>query len=363
MGTEVMFVTIDASQTGGIERSLANLLPDLHDGGASRVTLVSCFGDPRRAQFSYGDVPTRYLSGRKSDFITGGRWRKLRDYALLAFNIARLRVATYDRIVAVYPVIALLLLVFHPRMSRRIYAWEHSQPDAHSALLNLLRRRFYARLGGLIVLTERQRQAFHGLVGRISVLPNASKPLGVVHRARGNRPWHIIGVGRLSPEKGFDRLLTALGRLRDTRTDWTAMIYGDGPCAGALKAQIAALGLAAHVSLHEGVNDPQEIYGQADITAVCSRSEVFGMVIIESMSVGVPIIAYDGGEGPRDLIRHGIDGHLVADGNADELCKGLQRLMDDPAYYARLAAAGLETSQAYMADHLVRRWRQELSHD
>lgn len=359
----VLFVTMDASQTGGIERSLSNLLPHIDHDGTWRVSLASCFGAPERARFDYGSVPVTYLTNGASDFITGSRLRKLRDYLRLAVAIMRLPLRGVDRIVSVYPVITLLLLLFHPHLRSRIRAWEHSQPDAHSGLLNRLRRRWYAKLGGVIVLTDRQRRAFEGHADRIRVIPNALKPLDVVHQPRRDEPWHIVGVGRLSPEKGFDRLIEVLAELGSTRSDWRATIFGDGPERSSLAKLIDERGMTGRIAIRGGVQDPQEIYGRADITAVCSRSEVFGMVIVESMSIGAPVIAYDGGEGPRDLISSGSNGLLVPDGDLAAFRDGLVQLMEDGDLYDRIRQSGMGTADSYSVSLLSATWREELSRD
>ena len=354
---KIAFVTMDASQTGGIERSLSNLLPPLDGLQSYNVSLLSCFGNSKRAIFGYGDVPVVYLSAGRSDFISGSLIRKVIQYIILAVIIARLKLRRFDKIVSVYPVVTILLVLFHWRSGAKIYAWEHSQIDAHSELLRWLRKKMYPRLGGVIVLTERQREVSLDLNRNITIIPNGVSPLYVNHKQRQFEPWRIVGVGRLSQEKGFDRFIKVLEKLGHQRSDWVAEIFGDGPLREILNNKIELSGLSDRVFLRGVADNPQRIYGRADITAVTSRSEVFGMVIIESMSVGVPVIAYDAGEGPRDLIRNGIDGVLITDGDEDAFCLGLQKLMNEKSYYQQISDSGKTVSKRYEIDTIVMLWK------
>lgn len=363
MKIKTLFVTIDASQTGGIERSLSNLLPKLNGYRNLEITLISCFGDSVKAKFKYPRVNVQYIGIGSCDFINGKILAKLYNYFLLAFRIFKIDLKSFDRIVSVYPVITILMILLHPGQISKIYSWEHSQMNAHSFLLNFLRKKLYIGIKALLVLTEQQRVSFESISKRICIIPNAFQPLQLPQKAYKTKTWNIVGIGRLSPEKGFDRFISTLAELKKSRIDWEASICGEGFCRPLLERQIVELGLTNHIRLRGEVDNPLSIYGSADITAICSRSEVFGMVILESMSAGVPVISYDAGEGPRDLITSGKDGILIEDGNKQAFCDGLKQLMENTDYYNSLVHGGHVKSDQYRVERILEIWYQELKNE
>jgi glycosyltransferase involved in cell wall biosynthesis len=85
----------------------------------------------------------------------------------------------------------------------------------------------------------------------------------------------------------------------------------------------------------------RDFYAGLDVFALPSRSDSFGLVLLEAWANGVPNVAYRAG-GPADLIRHGQDGLLVRCGDADGLAAALDRLIDEPRLRQTLGAAGRE---------------------
>lgn len=133
-------------------------------------------------------------------------------------------------------------------------------------------------------------------------------------------PLRLAAVGRLVPEKGFDVLLEALGDL-----DATLDLVGDGPAAASLRRQAAPLGDRVRFW---GTRDRGEIAGilaGAHALVVPSRREGLGMVALEALAVGCPVVASRTG-GLVDVVDDGVDGLLVPPGDAGALADALRRL-------------------------------------
>jgi glycosyltransferase involved in cell wall biosynthesis len=155
-----------------------------------------------------------------------------------------------------------------------------------------------------------------------------------------SEPPLVGSMGRLHPEKGFDLLLGAAGRLAGPRAVRLA-IAGDGPAAGDLKAQAARLSLAADFP---GWTSPAGPFlAGLDLFVCSSRTEAFGLVVVEAMAAGTPVIAADI-EGPRHLLAGGRYGRLVAPESADALADGIAAALDDP--HDALAMATLAQAEA-----------------
>lgn len=149
----------------------------------------------------------------------------------------------------------------------------------------------------------------------------------------------ILSVGTLSRRKGYDVLLSALKSIKDL--DWQATIIGsktlDPATSAALSRQVNELDLAERVQLAGEVNDPKGYFASADIFALASRYEGYGMVFAEALSHGLPIVACKAGAVP-DVVPEEA-GMLVPVDDADAFGRALRLLLTDPDARQRLAAA------------------------
>ncbi|MGF0538979.1 glycosyltransferase family 4 protein [Agrobacterium sp. ES01] len=158
---------------------------------------------------------------------------------------------------------------------------------------------------------------------------------------------HIISIGTLTPRKGHDILLAALKQVEDL--DWTATIVGsralNAQTTVELDRQLEELGLGERVTLPGECDDPRELLANADIFALASRYEGFGMVFAEALSHGLPIVACSAGAIP-DVVPEDA-GILVPVDDVSAFAAGLRRLLSDPderrmrAKASRLAGAKL----------------------
>ena len=104
------------------------------------------------------------------------------------------------------------------------------------------------------------------------------------------------------------------------------------------------------------LTDPQAVLHAADLFAVPSRFEGFGNVIIEAMTAGVPVIAFNCPDGPPEIVTDGRDGILVERENPRAMAEALQRLMDSPEERNRLAQAALQTVKRYDMGRILEMW-------
>lgn len=170
--------------------------------------------------------------------------------------------------------------------------------------------------------------------------PGVDKPKS----ARGERrpgPVRIFAMGSISPRKAHHILVEALSRIEDL--DWTCAIAGalerDPETAEALQDQIALLGLNERIRLLGEItaDEAADFYAEADIFALASVYEGYGMVFQEAQAHGLPIVATTGGAIPEAV--HQGAGLLVAPGDAAAFAEALRVYVSDPA--ARQAAAGV----------------------
>jgi len=156
---------------------------------------------------------------------------------------------------------------------------------------------------------------------------------------RSNVMPQILSVGTLSQRKGHDVLLAALKAVEDL--EWEAAIIGsktlDPVTSQALEHQLDALQLGARVQLLGEVGDTRSHFSKADVFALASRYEGYGMVFAEALAAGLPIIACHAGAVPEVVPDDA--GILVAVDDVPAFADALRRLLKDPAEREARAAA------------------------
>lgn len=158
---------------------------------------------------------------------------------------------------------------------------------------------------------------------------------GAVEKTKG---INIISVGRLEKQKGYDRLINALGSVGNYMTDYTLWILGEGSEKEALQKQIDSWGLNDRIFLLGFMDNPYCWMNMADVFVCSSRTEGYSLVIAEAMVLGKPILSLDCA-GPNEILNFGEYGRLVP--NTDEdLRLMLQELLNgeiDLEKYTQLA--------------------------
>jgi glycosyltransferase involved in cell wall biosynthesis len=189
--------------------------------------------------------------------------------------------------------------------------------------------------------------------GSVRSLPNPVISSQMVELANEpvDHPWlvHkpcpvIIAVGELGGRKDFETLLKAFAKLKSS-TAAKLMILGRGKRRERLQALARALGIDEDVDLLGFVENPYRYMARADVFALSSRWEGFGIVLIEAMSLGVPCVATDCPSGPREALDQGRLGKLVPVGDDDALASALAATLDEPPPRGRL----IEAAQKYSA--------------
>lgn len=137
----------------------------------------------------------------------------------------------------------------------------------------------------------------------------------------------LVAVGRLSPQKGFDLLLSAFAALRLTHPRAGLTILGEGPSRGALEAEAARLGISPALRLPGHIDRVLAEVAAADLFVSSSRYEGFSNSILEAMALGKPVVATNCEGGTRDMVIDKHTGVLASPVNADALAEALERAL------------------------------------
>jgi glycosyltransferase involved in cell wall biosynthesis len=160
----------------------------------------------------------------------------------------------------------------------------------------------------------------------------------------------VAMFGRLVEWKGQDVFLRALAELKRRGVAFEAWIvgdagFGDGDAyAAKLRAMARENGIAEEVKFLGFRRDVAELMACCDVVCHASRFEPFGMVVVEAMMAGRPVVASDV-SGPRESVLNGVTGLLVPPGNPAALAHALGRLLPDPELRAGMGRAGQERAR------------------
>lgn len=244
----------------------------------------------------------------------------------------------------------------HPAMTPRLpLAWR------------FLRRAVYPRMAAVSALTGTSAAWIRENTGAstVPVLPNpvvypipsvepAVHPRSVLPARREAKT--LIAVGRLMDQKGFDRLLGAFARLRDSHQDWHLAILGEGPLRKELEARRYSLSLETSVFMPGAVGNVGDWYDAADLHVLPSRYEGFPNTLLEALAYGLPSVSVDCETGPRDILRHKVDGMLVPQDDQGALESALDRLMGDSAMRNRFSKRAVEARERFAVERIAEQW-------
>ena len=164
--------------------------------------------------------------------------------------------------------------------------------------------------------------------------------------------FNIITVGRLVHQKGYDRLLRVVKRLREDHSGFKLVILGDGELKSELNSYIEANDLSSIVSLYGFVNNPYKFIKNSDLFVCSSRAEGFSLVIAEALVLGIPVISTNC-SGPNELLDYGKFGMLV-ENDEEELYKGIYSLMNSKEQYNVLKYKSAERSRWFDYDSVIK---------
>lgn len=234
-------------------------------------------------------------------------------------------------------------------------AQEHLYFDHYRKPIQDEIKRNYGAFDAIVTTTEADARAYRRAMpdhaDKVECIPN-SIPANPAGRSPLTEPV-VMTAGRLTGMKGFDILIRAFGRIADRHPDWSVKIYGRGRDRKKLENLIDESGLRGRVELAGPVAPLDREWRGASIAVVPSRFEPFGLVIVEAMAAGLPVVCSAVKHGPKEIVDDGRNGLLVAPKNPAELGRALSRLIEDEELRRELAAHGAETARAFEPAQVV----------
>ena len=211
------------------------------------------------------------------------------------------------------------------------------------------------KLDRLVVLTSDAASEWPELTN-ITMIPD---PLSIKVNNRsllGSK--RVITIGRYSYEKGYDILLKIWSIVEKRSIDWQLDIFAMGDPTPYVKIMDELSIDKKRCHLNSSVVDVENEYINSSILVQPSRTEGFGMVLVEAMACGLPVISFDCENGPRSIISDGEDGFLIPPFEVDLFADRLVQLIIDGELRKKMGEKGQRKSQLYQIDSVGRQWKQ-----
>lgn len=167
---------------------------------------------------------------------------------------------------------------------------------------------------------------------------------------------NIIGIGRLFSQKNFPLLIQTHKKLLKNGLKNNLFILGEGPEFKNLEKMVNQLKLSNSVKFLGYQKNPYPYLAEADILVLSSNYEGLPTVLIEAMSLGVPVVSTDCPSGPREILRSGKDGLLVKINDVNEMYDAVMRILKDESLRENLKKAGMNRAKIFDSKIIVKKF-------
>ena len=367
---KIAYVYSTMAKTGGTEKMISEKASYLAEHYGYDVTIISCFqfANQENSFHISKNVKQMYLAipfFKQYEYKYPLRlWYKWKMSRLLKKSIKKtVEEVDPDILVGVSRFKSNYISMLKCRAKKVVECHEtryNTKYDASAKQLSLtkafmrLYTFFYFRTieryaDAVVTLTEGDAQLWKK-AKRTVVIPNFIT--GQVCKQSDCTNKRVIAVGRLTWEKGFDRLVKVWGIVSSKHTDWHLDIYGGGSMYGNLM-DLAKQCNAQNMTIHDSTPNISDEYATSSICAVTSYYEGFSLVILEAMKHGVPCVAYDCPFGPRSIIDDASNGYLVNDGDTEIFAERLCRLIENEELRKQFSEKAIEKAKTFDADVIM----------
>jgi glycosyltransferase involved in cell wall biosynthesis len=254
--------------------------------------------------------------------------------------------------------------IVHDTVNMTEYMKDHFAHERYRGLKQYLAKRAYRDADVVVVVSQGEKEDlirnFKISEKRIIVIYNPLDRVRIAELSAEDTGIHfemplVVSVGRLVHQKGFDILLRAFRKVRDVKTA-KLMIVGDGEEREALMSLVQSLHLQGDVLFAGMRGNPFQFMRKAEVFCLASRYEGFGNVILEAMSLGVPVIVTDCPSGPSEITDNGRYGILVSPEDPDAIAEALIRVLSDKTLRASLSGLSLERANDFDLETSLNHW-------
>lgn len=341
---------------GGTERSIINLYNILENIGFE-VYIISISGKKKSLPYySFDNLDhIEYLecTSLKKTLRSEIRWLYcfFKKMCHLKFPVDAILLGTGHNI-------SLVLILFNLLHvgKKKVIACEHIQLATIPKVVRFGMKLAYSFLDAIVVLSLSAKREFETYLSKdksVYIIPN-SLPFFSSSNLLNVENKRIIMVGRLSEEKGYERVIPIAKYLEQNHPGWRIDIFGSGPLETELIQQFKNAGIG-NVVFKGSVKNIMDEYLKSSILMMTSYTEVMPMVILEANACGVPVIAYEC-SGTKEMIIDGGNGFLIQNNNFKDYCMKLDTMISNELLRKRMSEISYSFSKKYSKEEVAILW-------
>ncbi|MBN8641844.1 MAG: glycosyltransferase [Flavobacteriales bacterium] len=169
-----------------------------------------------------------------------------------------------------------------------------------------------------------------------------------------------IAAGRIAPVKGFDVMISVWSEVVKVSPDWELHLYGQGESnyINLLKNKIVSLNLANKVFIHDATNKLNEKMIDSSLYIMTSKTECYPMVLLESLTLGVPVVSFDCPTGPRHIVKDGATGFITANQNIDEIAQKIVLLIQNKSLREEFGTKAFNYASIFQPEKIMPLWKE-----
>jgi len=208
----------------------------------------------------------------------------------------------------------------------------------------------------LIALTNGDADCWrHNHVRYVEVIPNPVTYYDDNLIISEKEACRIIAVGRLTPQKRFDRLIIAFALIAEKFPEWYIDIYGDGYEKENLQVLISNKGLSNRIHIQPPISDIYTEYKRSQFSVLSSDYEGFGLVLIEAMACGIPVLSTDCPYGPSEIIEDGVTG-LLSKMDVNDLASKMEFLISHDEDRKHMGEKAYKAAARFKKNMIMPQW-------
>lgn len=324
---KILFYLPSMAPSGGIERVVSTIINNLCD--KFEITILT--NDDKESFYSINNSVKHDCLNSYIPLDMNSRVKRIFSQ-LKKIYMSSNKLSSYlndnnfDYIYITHPLSHLELLLSGCEFKKIIIS-EHGASNNYNSIYKLIKRLSYKKCKYYCVPTKSDCEYYNQLGFPVIYTPHYRPDLN--YQSANLDSKTVLNIGRYTDDKKQLRLLNIWNSIDvSIRREWKLNIVGSGELYLKLDNFIKEHGLTKSVFLIKPQKDISEIYKDSAIFALTSRSEGFGMVLLEAAGFGLPLISFNCPSGPRDIINNN-NGFLIDNDNDELYRKNLIRMMED----------------------------------
>ena len=359
---KILFMIHDLS-VGGAEKVLVNLVNNL-DREKFDITVISLFGGGVNEQFLRNDI--RYKSIFKKTFRGNSKLMKLLTPRQLHNLFVKEK---YDIEVSYLEGPSARIISGCPDKNTKLVSWIHVEQHTKEIASGAFRsyeesKQCYSKFHNIICVSEYVKNDFLSIypeIKNIEVLYNTNETSEIIAKSKEavtedcfkNNEIKLIGVGKIVPIKGFDKLARIHKRLRDMGYQIHTYVLGVGDDRKKIEAYLDANGISDSFTFLGYQTNPYKYVSKCDIFVCASVAEGFSTAATEALIVGTPVVTTDV-SGMKEMLGENNEYGIVVDNDENTLYEGIKRLLDNPELLENYTVKAKERGRFFSKENTVK---------